>query len=75
MQQFEYTTYTITLKNNLFSKKPQLDTSKLEDTLNLMGKKGWELVSQITHQKNGFSLYAILFFKRPISLGRSPQNS
>lgn len=75
MQQFEYTTHTITLKNNLFSKKQPLDTSSLENTLNLMGKKGWELVSQFSHQKNGFSQYTVLLFKRPISLGRPPQNS
>ncbi|MCH2021366.1 MAG: DUF4177 domain-containing protein [Saprospiraceae bacterium] len=66
MQQFEYKTYTIPLKNGLFSKKQDLETEIIEDEMNLMGKKGWELVTHFTRQKNGFSQYAVLIFKRPL---------
>ena len=66
MQQFEYKTYTIPLKNGLFSKKQDLETELIEDEMNLMGKKGWELVTHFARQKNGFSQYAVLIFKRPL---------
>ncbi|MBL4650493.1 MAG: DUF4177 domain-containing protein [Aureispira sp.] len=66
MQQFEYKTFNILLKNALFSKKQDLDIESIEDELNLMGKVGWELTTQFTRQKNGFSQYAVLIFKRPI---------
>lgn len=68
MQQFEYKTLTVPFKIGLFSKKEDLNLDEIEDQLNLMGKKGWELCSQITRQKNGFSQYAMLIFKRPINL-------
>ncbi|BDS11874.1 DUF4177 domain-containing protein [Aureispira anguillae] len=66
MQQFEYKTFTVPLKNALFSKKQELDIGVLEEKLNLMGKMGWELVTQFARQKNGFSQYAVLVFKRPL---------
>lgn len=66
MQQFEYKTFNIPLKNALFSKKQNLDIRSIEDELNLMGKMGWELTTQFTRQKNGFSQHAVLIFKRPI---------
>lgn len=66
MQQFEYKTLTVPFKIGLFSKKEDLDLNEIEDILNLMGKKGWELSTQITRLKNGFSQYAVLIFKRPL---------
>jgi hypothetical protein len=66
MQQFEYKTHTVPFKIGLFSKKEDLELEDIEDELNLMGKKGWELCSQITRLKNGFSQYAVLIFKRPV---------
>lgn len=66
MQQFEYKTVPVPLKNALFSKKQDLDLESIEDELNLLGRMGWELTTQFTRQKNGFSQYALLIFKRPI---------
>lgn len=66
MQQFEYKTFTIPLKNALFSKKQDINLGNIEEELNLLGKMGWELTSQFTRQKNGFSQYAVLILKRPI---------
>lgn len=66
MQQFEYKTFHVPLKNTLFSKRQDLDMELIEDELNLLGKIGWELTTQFTRQKNGFSQYAVLIFKRPI---------
>lgn len=67
MQQFEYKTYSIPLKSGLFSKKQAINLESLEDDINLMGKKGWELVTHFAQQKNGFSQYAVLVFKRPLA--------
>ena len=66
MQQFEYKTFNVPLKNALFSKKQNVEVESIEDELNLLGKKGWELTTQFTRQKNGFSQYVILIFKRPL---------
>lgn len=66
MQQFEYKTFNVPLKNALFSKKQNVELESIEDELNLLGKKGWELTTQFTRQKNGFSQYVVLIFKRPI---------
>lgn len=74
MQQFEYKTLNIPLRNALFSKKQEIPVEVLEQELNLMGKKGWELAGQFTRQKNGFSQYAILIFKRPVVLP-TPKNT
>jgi hypothetical protein len=75
MQQFEYKTFNIPLKNALFSKKQDLDIATIEDELNLMGKMGWELTTQFTRQKNGFSQYAVLVFKRLIVLPSAKNKS
>jgi len=75
MQQFEYKTFNIPLKNTLFSKKKDLNIESIEDELNLMGKMGWELTTQFTRQQNGFSQYAVLIFKRPIVLPTSKNKS
>ena len=66
MQQYEYKTLTVPFEIGLFSKKEDLDLNDIEEELNLMGKKGWELTTQITRLKNGFSQYAVLLFKRPL---------
>lgn len=67
MQQFEYKTYKINLNNGLFSKKEKVDIDTVEKEINLMGRKGWELVSQFARQNNGFSQFSVLIFKRPIA--------
>ncbi|WMX17339.1 MULTISPECIES: DUF4177 domain-containing protein [unclassified Aureispira] len=75
MQQFEYKTLTVPLKSTLFSKKIDLDMELIEDELNLLGRMGWELTTQFTRQKNGFSQYAVLILKRPIVLHASKNKS
>ncbi len=66
MQQFEYKTYKIKVNNGLFTKKDKLDLDAVEEEINLLGKKGWELVTQFSRQSNGFSQFAVLIFKRPL---------
>jgi len=66
MQQFEYKTYKIHVNNGLFTKKDKLNLDLVQEEINLMGKKGWELTTQFSRQNNGFSQFAILIFKRPL---------
>ena len=67
MQQFEYKTYKINVNNGLFTKKEKFDEKSIEQDINLLGKKGWELVTQFARQNNGFSQFSVLIFKRPIN--------
>lgn len=66
MNQYEYTTYTFSVKQTLFSKKVPLDLEKIEEEINLMGKKGWELCTQFSAQKEGWTQQVVLIFKRII---------
>jgi|GEM_PF-2079439 len=74
MQQFEYKTYKINLNNGLFSKKEKVNIDSVEEEINVMGRKGWELVSHFARQNNGFSQFAVLIFKRPIT-SKSSKNA
>lgn len=47
MKRFEYHTLDVPVDNDIWGGKSKIDTQKLSDALNELGKEGWELVSSV----------------------------
>lgn len=62
MQKFEYYTYCYDTEGFMGGK---VDAAKLEQDLNELGRRGWELVTGTdTNQANGYTRTIVFIFKR-----------
>lgn len=44
----------------------KVDTQKLQDEMNQLGSEGWELVSSLESNKNGYTKEFVFVFKRKV---------
>ncbi len=61
MKKFHYKMIRKSFKSNGFSYK--LDYQEVEDHINLLGEKGWELVDISEIHSGGYTIELILYFK------------
>ena len=66
MKKFEYKTIEFEPRGKFFQ-SIKMDSSALENQLNEMGIKGWELVNSTDYSIQGYIQKVIMFFKREIS--------
>lgn len=64
MKKYEYKTVEFEADDSKLSKSMHIDSTEIEQILNNLGEKGWELVNSIDYALNGFTRKVILFFKR-----------
>ena len=64
MQKIEYKTIKMKPKRSGFSQK--LEDENLVEEMNVLGEKGWELITSIDNKIGGSSVSIVLIFKRPL---------
>ena len=65
MKCFQYHILRIPKKGFLHS-RVRIETDELEEELNKLGRAGWELVSDLSSEVNGWTQEAALIFKREL---------
>ena len=64
MNKYEYKTESFTIGRMMFSK--DIDEMPLEEKLNELGRKSWDLLTKVDGQSEGWTNVIILIFKRRI---------
>ena len=64
MKKFEYKTLELKL-GGVFASTP-FKADEWEDELNALGEQGWELVTRIERNREGYTTRALLVFKREV---------
>lgn len=64
MQKFEYKTMEIKLDG--FLTNTPFKAAAWEEELNVLGRQGWELVTRIERNREGYTTRALLMFKRSL---------